>query len=86
MRDVISTHKIKKKNQFFFFWRGAGWNTGTPIPRLGRVMKGFGSLVVTRVDHVNSTKWAVFQLFLRSAVLSFSTVEITAVGSEVDRV
>lgn len=42
---------------------------GTPIPRLGTVIKGFGSLVLTWVDYVNSTESAVFQLFLRSAVI-----------------
>lgn len=58
----------------------------TPIPGLGRAIKGFGSLVVTWVDYVNSTESAVFQLFLRSAVLPSSIVEITVVVSEVDRI
>lgn len=58
----------------------------TPIPGLGRVIKGFGSLVVTWLDYVNSTESAVFQLFLRSAVLSSSAVEITVVDSEVSRI
>lgn len=58
----------------------------TPIPGLGRGIKGFGSLVVTWLDYVNSTESAVFQLFLRSAVLSSSVVEITVVGSEVSRI
>lgn len=58
----------------------------TPVPGLGRVIKGFGSLVVTWLDYVNSTESAAFQLFLRSAVLSSTVVEITVVGSEVSRI
>lgn len=59
---------------------------GTPTPGLGRAVKRFGSLVVTWVDYVNGTESAAFQLFLRSAALSSSAVEITVVGSEVDRI
>lgn len=77
--------------QELLFFLGGGWG-GSAAGGVWRHQfldlagEGFGSLVVTWLDYVNSTESAVFQLFLRSAVLSSSVIEITVLGSEVSSI